>query len=507
MVGPRQINILVGALGGAGGGVLTNWLVEAIRSRDMPVQATSIPGVAQRTGATTYYIELITQSSVAFSDRRPVFGLYPRPGDIDVVIASELVEAGRAMENGFVTPERTTLIAASERQYTVSEKSAAADARYDGARVIKAGQELSLRPYMFDTANDAHGATLPLNAVLLGMVAGSNVLPLHEDDFETAIRESGVAVARNLAGFAHGVAVANSEVSADVEELEAEPAALKLPRRLQAALEDVPEPCMPTVMLGIAKLMDYQSARYARRYVERVQSIAALEPPGEETFALTKEAARHLALWMAYEDIVLVADLKSRSSRFARLRAEVGAEDGQPVRVQEFLKPGIEEVAALLPSVIGRWMVLRAERRGALDRARVPLHLKTTTITGFASLWLLARLRVFRPLGYRFAEEKRLIERWLEAVQQAAERDYALACEVVGCVQLLKGYGDTHRRGRETFVTILNRVVEWALAGQLDAAGVRQAREAALSDPEGSSFDKKIEELRERRATLASAAE
>ena len=507
MAEPRQINILIGALGGAGGGVLTNWLVDAIRANNMPVQATSIPGVAQRTGATTYYIELVAQTSNSRTGQRPVFGLYPRPGDIDLVIASELLEAGRAMENGFVTPDRTTLVTASHRLYTIEEKSATTEARFDGSRVIKAANELSLRPYLYDAAHSHIAEPLPLNAVLLGIVAGSGVLPLHEDDYRTAIRDSGLLVDSNLAGFAHGLAIANGDIAAEAAAPASRPAVFRLPRRLQADIEGLPEPCLPIVMQGIARLIDYQGVRYARRYIERVKSVAALEQEDQDQFTLTNETARHLALWMAYEDIVRVADLKTRSSRISRLRVEVGAGEDQPIRVKEYLKPGIEELAALLPPIIGRRMVLWAERHGMLDRLRVPLHIKTTTVTGFTSLWLLARLRLLRPLGYRFAEEKRLIDRWLEAVRQAAGRDYALACEIVACARLLKGYGDTHRRGWETFVTILNRVVEWALAGQMDAQGVRAVREAALADPEGSGFSDKIDELRAQRANLATAAD
>ena len=54
----RPITILICALGGEGGGVLSEWLVEAALQAGYPVQSTSIPGVAQRTGATTYYVEI-----------------------------------------------------------------------------------------------------------------------------------------------------------------------------------------------------------------------------------------------------------------------------------------------------------------------------------------------------------------------------------------------------------------------------------------------------------------
>ena len=59
MTTPRPIAMLIAALGGEGGGVLTDWIVGAAADAGYPVQSTSIPGVAQRTGATTYYIEIL----------------------------------------------------------------------------------------------------------------------------------------------------------------------------------------------------------------------------------------------------------------------------------------------------------------------------------------------------------------------------------------------------------------------------------------------------------------
>ena len=184
----RPLAVLVAALGGEGGGVLTDWIVHAAMKSDLPVQSTSIPGVAQRTGATTYYIEVFPQTNAALGGKRPVFGLYPCPGDIDAMVASELLEAGRAAENGFVTPDRTTLIAATHRVYATIEKSAMGDGRADTARVLKAAHEMARRPILFDLTRDPRHRALPLNAVLLGALAGAGVLPIADDAFIGAIQ-------------------------------------------------------------------------------------------------------------------------------------------------------------------------------------------------------------------------------------------------------------------------------------------------------------------------------
>src|SRR5215469_8609115 len=108
----RPIAIAVMAMGGQGGGVLLDWIVALCESQGYFAQATSVPGVAQRTGATVYYVEAIKPDG---SGRRPVLSLMPVPGEVDIVIGAELMEAGRAMQRGLVSPDRTTLIASSHR--------------------------------------------------------------------------------------------------------------------------------------------------------------------------------------------------------------------------------------------------------------------------------------------------------------------------------------------------------------------------------------------------------
>ena len=117
----RHIRLLIAALGGEGGGVLASWLHHAAIASGHFVQGTYIPGVAQRTGATTYYLELVPGAGARHSSSaaRPVLALNAAPGEVDLVVASELLEATRTIGAGFVTPDRTHLIASSARVFTV----------------------------------------------------------------------------------------------------------------------------------------------------------------------------------------------------------------------------------------------------------------------------------------------------------------------------------------------------------------------------------------------------
>ena len=464
----RPITVLIAALGGEGGGVMADWLMEAATACGYPAQATSIPGVAQRTGATTYYLEIFPLEKSKLNGREPVLSLTPSPGNVDVMVASELVEAGRAMQNGYVSPERTTLIASTHRIYATVEKMQMGDGRFDSERVVDAGKKLAKRAVLFDMRKLAQESGTVINAVLFGAMTGSGVLPLPRAACEAAIRGGGRGAEASLRGFAAGYDIAGGSREAP------KPPA---PPQRATGLDEI-------LKLGKERLLDYQGEAYANLYDERMKPFLAGDPK------LAAEVARHLALWMAYEDIIRVADLKTRASRFERVRQEVGAKEGEPVVVIDFLKPGVEEFASLLPGFLGAKLISWAERRGKLDAYNVGMHIKTSGVLGYLLVRSLAWLRPWRPMSYRYGEEQRLIERWLGLVADAAKRDAALALEVAECARLIKGYGETHRRGKANFLAIVDALVENpATASPAEqAAAIHKAREAALADPEGKAL-------------------
>jgi indolepyruvate ferredoxin oxidoreductase beta subunit len=304
-----------------------------------------------------------------------------------------------------------------------------------------------------------------INAVLFGAIAGSGVLPLSREACEQAIRHSGRGAEASLRGFAAGYQIALGQRP---------PPGQPAPPQRATELQEV-------MRLGMKRLRDYQGERYARLYENRMQPFLG----GDERLAA--EVARHLALWMAYEDIIRVADLKTRASRFERVRKEVGAKEGEPVVVIDYLKPGVEEFASVLPSYLGKRLVAWAAKHGKLDAYNVGMHIKTSGVFGYLLVRSLAWLRPLRPLTYRYGEEQALIERWLALVSDAARRDPALALEIAECARLIKGYGETHRRGKANFLAIVDALVENPPTPDAaeQARAIRRAREAALADPEG----------------------
>ncbi len=484
----RPVTILVGALGGDGGGVLCDWIVAAAQARGLAVQATQIPGVAQRTGATTYYVEVAPRAG----DRPSVLALNPAIGEVDIALATELLEAGRMIFNGFVSPDRTTLIASTHRVLAIGERMAMGDGSFDVGRLLRAVKERSREQILFDMDQAAEESGGVLNAVLLGALAGSGKLPIPDAAFEAAIREGGKAVDSNLAAFAFGRGHARGELEQVVREHRKRQAAA---RGIEDLFERVrgtfPASAHDTVEEGIRRLTRYQDRRYAELYLQRLEAVRALGSPD-----LLRDTARHLAVRMSFEDVIRVAQVKTSAARLARVRAEVRARDGEPVEITEHFKPGYDEIAAVLPAGLGRRLRGWAARTGRMGRDHFSMHVRTTTVLGFLRLRLVAGLKAWRPHTLRFVEEQAQIDQWLEQVRAAARIDETLAREIVECARLIKGYGDTWRRGSDNFRRIEADVIAPALAGRLPvrtaADAVASARVAALADPEGQSLDRAL---------------
>ena len=489
----RTHNILIAALGGEGGGVLADWIIAAATISGYPIQSTSIPGVAQRTGATTYYLELFLQKLSDLRGAQPILALTPTPGDIDVVIASELVEAGRAIQNGYVTPARTTLVASTSRIYAVGERIAMADGRFDGERIMAAAQELAKRSILFDVNALMQASGSPVNAILFGALIGSEALPFDRATAEAAIRQAGKATESNLRGFALGFEQAGRAPVAPALTEKRKPA------RPAITIANFPPPAQEVITYGVERLVDYQSRHYAQLYLDRLQSIARLDHGSD--FALTTETARYLALWMSYEDVIRVADLKTRADRRTRIRKEVRAKGSDIVRVADFLKPGLEEMCSVMPAGLGRAFYTFASARGWKHKLNVGMHIRSTNVSGFVLLRLLGGLRWWRPYTWRYQDEQVRIEKWLAAIARAAARDMSLAAELAACGQLMKGYGDTHARAVHNFELLAeNYFGNTSAEPAALARAIQAARKAALADPEGQSL---AAEIAKSSATLA----
>ena len=499
------VTILIAALGGEGGGVLTEWLVDTAGLAGYPAQSTSIPGVAQRTGATTYYVEVYPEPFSLLAGRSPTLSLLPVPGCVDLVVASELLEAVRTVQSGMVSADRTMLVTSTSRTLTTAEKMSLSDGRFDSDRLLDVARKHSRQLVSFDMERVARDAGTIPSAVMFGAIAASGLLPFAREQYEATILQSGSGADASLRGFAlaweavRGIAHANVSREPPVASRIAAPSSPPgaPPHPVDAAF---PAATRPFVRLGYDRMLDFQDRAYAELYVHRLRRILASEmlqdADAAHEFALTRETARFLALWMAFDDIVRVADLKVRASRFARVRREVSAGNGDVVRIVDHFKPGVPEAAALLPATLGER--LNAWDLGRQRNGKPPLawalHLRTDTIAGFLALRTLAGLRWLRRRGMRYAQEQVQIERWLGAIESAATSDWQCAFEVALCGRLVKGYGATNERGKRNLAHIVDHLAIGGTFATSDAraAAIGLAREAALADEGGKALDRAL---------------
>ena len=519
--------LAIAALGGQGGGVLTQWLLHAAECSGFIAQSTSVPGVAQRTGATLYYLEFFPRAAAEAASANPVLALMPSPGDVDLVAASELMEAGRAIQRGLVTPERTTLVTSTHRVYTIGEKSALGDGLTDGETVLQVARASAKRLVALDMEAVSQASNAVISSALLGALAGCGALPFGAQACEEAIRASGRALESNLGAFeaarARAAAKANADARAaaqggdgmvpptanvaasapggdgaaaqatasaallDPVPAPANPRAQALMKRIAA---EFPQACGNLLGIGAHRLVDYHNHAYAGLYLDRLRPILSRDSAARG-YTLLGEAARGLALWMSYEDTARVADLKTRTSRFARVSAEVRAAPGQAMRIVDYLAPRTEEICGSLPAWLGAALLKSKFARRMLGALTGGKTISTDRLWGYLLLRGMARARAWRLGTLRHREENQRIRGWLATLEALAPHDYDLAVEFAACQQLVKGYGETFERGLGRYQAIKDALPALQQS-PAPAAAVAELRKAALADEDGAAFEQAL---------------
>ena len=484
------VKLAILAVGGQGGGVLTAWIEDLARQNGYAAQATSVAGVAQRTGATVYYVEMAPATGGT-----PVFSLMPAAGDVDVMIAAEMMEAGRAIIRGFVTPDRTTLIASTHRALAVSEKMTPGDGIASSAEVMAAA-DIAARRFIaadFDTLAIRNGSVI--SASLFGALAGSGVLPFPRAAFEAAIRRSGKGVDGSLRAFAAAHDAAQSPIAAAPPPPPAKPAlTVNGPAHLTAAwtalhrrAQALPAPVAELAEPGLRKVVEFQDLAYGSEYLTRLDVILTRDS-ADHGHILTREAAKYIANAMAYDDVIRVADLKTRASRLTRINAEMRLTGGNLMQLTEYMHPRAEEIAGLLPAGLGARVAASPAWMARLDRwFSKGRRMRTDSLLAFAVLHAVGGLKFWRRRTLRHAQELAHLDQWLATALAVLPR-YDLAVELIRCRRLIKGYSDTHARGLSKFDRVLAATAR--VADRPDAADwCRRLREAALIDEEGKALD------------------
>ncbi len=477
----RPLSISISALGGQGGGVLTSWIVDLAESNGYLAQSTAIAGVAQRTGTTIYAVEIYPESEIKKACKEPVLALMPVKGDVDICIAAELMEAGRAVNRGFVTADRTTLIASDHRVYAISEKENMADGRVDSETVRNALKKSAKKVILFDMEDAVTKSSSVISSVLFGALAGSGALPFEREKYEATIRKSGRAVNSNLAGFELGYLNSQGNITTrpnDEKKCEHEKTVTVSP--LLRRIEKLPTEAQAIATYGVHRLVDYQDAEYAQLYLNRLEEI--------KNDQIVLEVARYLALWMGFDDVIRVADLKTRGDRSEKIATEIRVHDDQIWYGYDYFHPRFEEFVDILPVRIGR--ALSKSYYG--NKIFSPLFskgrlIRPKTILGYLMLRFVANLRFMRLRTLKYKTENKRIVAWLNLIKKNMVEKPSVALEIASCPRLIKGYGDTYARGMSRFSAIMAYVEQNENENNL-AQEIANLRDAAQISAEGTEF-------------------
>ena len=482
------IKVAILAVGGQGGGVLSGWVAKLAEANGFRAQVTSVAGVAQRTGATIYYVEMAPAG-----DQDPVFALSPTPGDVDILIAAEIMEAGRAAQRGFLTPDRTTLIASTHRILAVTEKQVPGDGRGDASAVTAEMASYAKRVVAFDMDQVARSSGSFISASLFGGLARSGALPFAPAAFRAVLEGSNKGAAASLrageAALTHAASTAGP-AKTDRPSVRGPEPDLEKWRALLARADTMPGHAKAVLHAGLEKVVDYQDLAYGTEYLDR------LAPFLGHASDLDRNAAKYIANAMCYDDLPRVADLKTRASRQARLRKEQEIPDDGLVRVTEYFHPRAEEICATLPRRLGAAVAARPWAMRALRMLfRKGRRVRTDGIFGFVTLWCVAGLRPYRRRQLRHATEAAHVDALSERARAIQPPRPAQAAEIFGCQRLIKGYSDTHARGHSRFDQVMAGLP--LFEDRDDAADwLRRLREAALADHTGDQLSGALKTVR-----------
>jgi indolepyruvate ferredoxin oxidoreductase beta subunit len=474
------IKIFIPAVGGQGGGVLTEWLVQAFFLEDYDVQGISLPGLSQRGGSTVYYMEAHPRSSSG--DRQVIFAQFPVPGEVDVIIAQEFLELGRALQLGYGS-DKTTIVTSTHRIYSTLEKMPVGSGIYSDENLRKIASTFSSRFIELDALDLAkkNGMDdLAVNAILLGAVSASGVLALKKESFVKSVEMVGVSVKTSLKAFEVGYehvssgkgkeqkkppVVWESFVQERADRLEEYDREEYLGRvsRLEAGF---PPSLREILAESVFRLLEYQDAAYADEYIEDVRAVYEIDGKSKGGgLKLTEHYAKNLALLMSYEDGIRVADLKIKSDRFKRIKEEMRLRDDQVFKVVDYLKPDAEEIYGLLPYFLVA-PVVRFTQTGLFKKiwpGKKPLTFgqtpTTTSFSGYAMLWCLTKMKFMRRRSFRYRKEHALIKKYREAVKYYASLDYRVGCLVSKSASMVKGYGKVRRRTMNAFTRFIDNVI------------------------------------------------
>jgi indolepyruvate ferredoxin oxidoreductase beta subunit len=364
--------------------------------------------------------------------------------------------------------------------------------------VIEAADIAAKRIIAFDMESVAVKNNSVISACMFGALAASRALPFDNESFEAVIKAGGRGVEPSLNAFraardqaAEPPAPGKPVVAKAGKRFVALPASAGRADldALLARIRQFPAPLHDMLFVGVRRTTDFQDPKYANEYLDRVAAIYAVDNANggaAKGYKLTATAAKYIAVAMAYDDVIRVAELKTRPQRYARVLRDNSVGKDQIVYTTEYMHPRLEETAGTIPAPLGRFLEAHPGLFGWMFRKG--RRVRSGTIRWFLMLYVLAALKPIRRTTLRHQREKAHLEKWLALASAQAPVNYDLAVEVLAAQRLIKGYSDTHARGESKFDRVIGAVP--VLASRSDGAEwMRRLRDAALMDEKGVALD------------------
>ncbi len=503
----EPITVLISAVGGQGGQLFAQWLFDAGRLAGYYPVGVGLPGLSQREGATVYYIEFFPDP-----EQTGLFSPFPEKGCVRLLIGLELLELVRILKEGYLSPDGF-VFGSSHRVLTTEEKLPLYPRHLTEQTVNALMARFGDRGFLFNAVESALASGLgerSANALLLGALARSSVLPFPKEAFRSAIEAYGVSVSQNLKAFDWGYRYPEwlhrqepfrSYLSLEWQSWSEPSLSEPLSKRLES-FSRISQRLGSLVKEAVRMLVHYQNEPYAARYLTETETVLRREWDQWGQTDVTEEVARILALRMAYEDAIRVAQLKTERVRFDRLRLQHQIDPTTVYQVTDFLSPDWDELIGLLPasrrhrpvvypqSFSDVELLLSAfpDQSAELQQPSLQLRLPTTSLAGYLLLRSLLLLKPLRTRSQRFAKEWALIDAWLTCVRHYLSKSPDWALVVAQSGELVRGYGRTRRKSEAAWKVFIGFVDALDRFGEREEKALATARrflEIASEGPEG----------------------
>ena len=295
-------NIVFTGVGGTGVTTVASILAMAAHVDGRAASVVDMTGLAQKGGAVFSHVRIGETEQTTVGGRVP-------SASANVLIACDVLVAAGADALALYAKDRTVAVGNGDFAPTadfITDRDAPFEADAQARRIAAATRSYASAPAQA-LAERELGDAIYANMIMLGFAWQKGVVPVSSRALYRAIRLNGVDAETNLAAFELGRKAAFAPDAV----VEPKPA----PKAAPAT-----QPLDELIQHRAKELTAYQNAAYARRYLDRVETVRLAEARlGSE--ALTRAVAINLYKLMAYKDEYEVARLYS-DGRFAAYRAQ-----------------------------------------------------------------------------------------------------------------------------------------------------------------------------------------